>query len=329
MKVMRRLWLLVPLVLLGCAGEPEQPAEAVRPSTTLVLAGDGELWVVDVDSAHVERRQTEKLRPGDPPLRVVRRGDRFVFWGFATYSAADPLGQLDAIAHDSWFFIPSAHPDRIWLAVLDEDSPATQNALKAVREVTGDGRVTAPDVRPPGGRWPQGAVASGLIFDVDGAMRLWDPRTQRFVRDVDVGIPGPAQGDLIASCDNDCRELWLTDLSSNERRVARAPDGGSLEVFAASFSADGRTLAAPLGDFHEAPANLALIDLETLQTTVVPNSTVRKGYHFTAWSADGREVFLTGGDRFKTREIVAYRIGDAAARRLPVEVGDFYGIAAR
>jgi hypothetical protein len=47
-----------------------------------------------------------------------------------------------------------------------------------------------------------------------------------------------------------------------------------------------------------------------------------------AWSSTGDEVFLSGGERFKGRMIVRYRLGDELAAPLHVEVGDFYGMAA-
>jgi hypothetical protein len=49
----------------------------------------------------------------------------------------------------------------------------------------------------------------------------------------------------------------------------------------------------------------------------------------TAWSSAGDQVFITGGERFERRTILAYRLGDASARALDVHVGDFYDMAAR
>lgn len=54
-------------VLAGCGAEPQAPAEprAPRPAE-LVLAGDGELWTVDVASGRARHRKVEQLTPGDP-----------------------------------------------------------------------------------------------------------------------------------------------------------------------------------------------------------------------------------------------------------------------
>jgi hypothetical protein len=55
---------------------------------------------------------------------------------------------------------------------------------------------------------------------------------------------------------------------------------------------------------------------------------VPPGYTLTAWSSDGRAVFLTGGAGARDRAIVAYRPGVPRARRLAVTVGRFTAIAA-
>ena len=323
-------------MVVGCGAEPEVAVEPDRPPPAeLVLAGDGEIWVVDVAAERARHVRMLQLAPGDPVHRVVWRGDRFVFWGYATYAAAEPGKRLERIADDTWFFIPSAHRDRVWVTVLDPSSPETVRALKAVREITVAGRVTVPDVKPPGGRWPQGAVTSGLLFDRHPGWSVWDPRTGEEVSRLNLGGPlGPTHGDMIASCAAEpCVELWLTDARTGRRRIARAPQGEAFQLSEAAFSPDGRELAAPVNDASaspsESPADLALVDVRSLETQIVPGSTVSPYYVFTAWSAEGDQVFITGGERFRPRTIIAYRLGDRTARALDIEVGDFYDMAAR
>jgi hypothetical protein len=300
----RALALIFALLASGCGAT----------SSELVLAGDGELWWVDVEAERAVHVRAPELGPGDPPERVVRRGDRFVFIGDDLYAAAsgEPLERL---TDDAWFFIPSAHPDRVWATVLDPRSPATANALQAVREVAVDGRVTVADVKPPRGRWPLASV--------------WDPRTRRETS-LDLGaVVGPAHGDTIASCAADpCRELWLTDAGTGRRRVAPAPDGAAFHLWAAAFAPDGVRLAVPVNGSGSPtePAALALVDTRSLEAEAVPGSTVPPGYVLTAWASD--EVFITGGERFEPRTILAYRRGDERARTLDVDVGDFYDVAA-
>jgi hypothetical protein len=86
---------------------------------------------------------------------------------------AQPLGE-------AWFFIPSATPGRVWLALLDRISPATARALRGVREVTVDGETTlAHSARPP--HWPLAAVDDGLLVQ-GNTLELWQPTSGRILR---------------------------------------------------------------------------------------------------------------------------------------------------
>jgi hypothetical protein len=336
-------WLHAAGVTLGLAatvgacggGEPAGPVQgATAASLRLYLAGDEELWIVDVAAERVRHVPLRELAAGDPPHRIVRRGRRLVLWGYTTY-VADPGFRRPprTLASRSWFFIPSAHPDRVWVAFLDRRSPETVRALRAVREVTAGGRVTVADVRPPGGHWPQRAFASGLLLatdEADDAYALWDPATRNVLRRLPrhaIGDLGPAYGDVLASCPAPCRALRLTNVRTGARRDLPAPRGFGFEVWEAAFSPDGRQLAAPVrqrGAGEGAPRQLALVDLASGTARVVPGSRVPRGYTLVAWSASGRHVFITGG----ARTITAYRLGATRARALHVTVGDFYDIAA-
>lgn len=326
--------LVVVLVLLGCGAEPTATAERERP-THLILAGDGELWVVDVDAERAHRRRIERLTPGDPLHRVVRRGDRFVLFGFATYAMDGPDAPLTTIADDSWFFVPSAHPDRVWLAFLQPRQRPQTVRLGAIREVAMDGRVTSPAVRPPDGSWPLAAVSSGIVYGDGEEHVVWDPATRSEVRRVPGRFVGPGHDDLLVTADPDeCGDLVITDVATGAaRRVAPIVRGGCWGIHEAEFSPDGSRLAVTFtresGMGLEAPHELALIDPATGEATVVAGSEVPAGYVFVAWSAAGEEVFVTGGERFRGRTLLAYRLGDPAPRRLDVEVGDFYDMAAR
>jgi hypothetical protein len=102
-----------------------------------------------------------------------------VLWSFTTYTAHRGFRRPPrALARRSWFFIPSADPDRVWVAFRDPNQPAGEVALRAVREMTAGGRVTVPDFRPPAGRWPMAALASGLLFTdrANDAFKIWGPR---------------------------------------------------------------------------------------------------------------------------------------------------------
>ncbi len=332
--------LALAATVVACGGG--RPAGAVgkaaAPSPRLYLAGDGELWIVDVATERARRVPLRQLAPGDPPHRIVARGRRLVLWGYRTYVADRRFRRPPrTLARRSWFFIPSAHPDRVWIAFLDRGSPATVRALRAVREMTAGGRVTVAGVRPPGGRWPQRALASGLLLSTGGAEHaytLWDPVTRTVVRRLPgraIGELGPAYGDVLASCPAPCRTLRLTDVRTGARRDVPAPRGFRFEAWTAAFSPDGRRLAIPVrrvGAGERAPRGLALVEAAQRTAWVVPGSRVPPGYTLVAWSASGRHVFITGGGRRGERTITAYRLGAARARALHVAVGDFYDIAA-
>lgn len=335
---------VLALLLAACAGEREAqppPAAGGTPTaehTKLFLAGDGQLAVVDIEAETARVIQLEQLAPGDPPYRIVRRGRSLVFYGGDTYAVDLGVDSPPRKLHKSWFFIPSAVEDRVWIALLDPDSPDTVRALSAVAEVTNEGVVMVPPVRPPEGRWPVAAVSAGLLFERPaGGLELWDPLTGRTVRQLPEAWWGPTHGNLLAWCDNAAEpvrggHLHLTDVLRAEDRARLAPPPGFavFRCWDGAFAPDGRTLAVPVstGVHLRGRHALALIDVATGAIKLVEGSAVPAGYVFVAWAASGEEVFLTGGQRLEPRTIVAYRLGEERARKLAVEVPDFYGIAA-
>lgn len=71
--------------LVACGGEPAQapaPRERSSERPRLFLAGDGELWVVDVVAERARRLRAPQLVPGDPPVKILRRGDGLAPWGY-------------------------------------------------------------------------------------------------------------------------------------------------------------------------------------------------------------------------------------------------------
>jgi hypothetical protein len=299
----------------------------------LVLAGDQELWVVDVAGASVRHRSLPQLSPGDPPYRIVRRGNKLVLWSYQTLTL-DPSGtaQPDVLVRDSWIFIPSAASDRIWVGILDPTSPETERRLKAVREVTVDGRVTVADVRPPEGRWPVAATSSALAFQSQGSgqggdqLELWNPRTGKVLRRLPGDYPVASHGDLLAWCRQSCARLQVTNVATGKQVQVRPPAGAT--GFAPEqgvFSPDGKLLAVPV---RTGPTwQLALVDVGAETATRIKGAAVQQDAVFVDWSASGDTVFLAGGRRGEQR-IFAYRLGNAGARRLPVTVGGFFGMAA-
>jgi hypothetical protein len=309
------------LLLAGC-GSGEPPPR-------LFLAGDGELWVVDVENERARHVVLPQLGPGDPPHRVVRRDGRLVLFGADTYVAGPVVDGLRPLADDSAFFFPSVHDDRVWIAFFDPESPETERALRAVREVGVDGRITVPDTRPPGGRWPLGAVTSGLLIaGREGAVVVWNPSTREVVRRLPPAAYGPTSGNAVVSCREPCGALDVTDAGTGETRTVPTP-GYLLEPWEGRFSPDGDVLALPVRETAEATTRqLALVNTVNGRVTLVEGSRVAPDYTLVAWSQSGDHVFITGGARGGKRTIIAYRLGDGRARTIDVEVGDFYDAAA-
>ena len=335
--------------LAGCAnerGSPEKPPDASPKaagelragpdngprSTLLYLAGDGELTVVDVTAGSSRVVKLPELAGGDPPHRIVRAGDRLALWGRnAVYTVDLQVRSEPTKLAKAWFFLPSAEPDRLWLAILEPESPETVRALEAVREVTVDGRVTVSDVPPPGGGWPAAAVDRALVFEKDDVLEIWDPDTRTVPRVLRGESPGLGHGNRLPWCSPDYRRLHVTDIRTGDELAVTAPAGFSIfDCWRAAFSPDGRFLAVPVAvrTGYGADRALALVDLGRGVARVVAGSRVEPDYVFVAWSSSGASVFITGGERFKHRTLVEFRLGDERARTLRVDVGDFYGMAA-
>jgi hypothetical protein len=263
------LALSVAATLAACSSEQALAPDRASEQPRLFLSGDGELWVVDVAAERARRLRMTQLAGGDPPVRILRRDDGLVLWGYDVWrlDPRAPQRPPRRILRRGWFFIASAHPDRVWVALLDPRSPATVRALRAVREITVDGKVTVRDTRPPHGAWPQLAVRAGLLFGTRrGDWYLWDPTARRVVRrwaQGALGYPGAAYGDLIASCPEPCTSVRLTDVRTGVQRRAPAPRDWKLRIWDSAFSPSGRTLAVPAQrrGRTDGPTRLALVDV--------------------------------------------------------------------
>jgi hypothetical protein len=295
------------LLLTGCASAPQ--AAAPR----LYLAGDGELWVVDVAHQRVQHLRRPVLERGDAPHRILARGNRLIMGG--EYG-------------DDAFFLPSPHRDRVWVVDVNERA----GGARAVREVTTDGVTTVAATVPPEHRRPLAAVDGGLLLEARGGLDVWDPHADTVVRhlEADPLTLGPTSGNLLVSCtEPGCHELQLTDSRTGAARAVQAPRAFTFEPWSAAFAPGGALLAVPVRVVADGPRQLALIDLARGRVAVVPRSSVPPGYTLIAWSASGKELFLSGGGAYGTpRVLVGYRLGTRGAQSLDVAVGAFYDLAA-
>ena len=310
------------------------PAAPIAPRTLLHLAGDGELTVVDPNAATSRVVRLPQLSSGDPPYRILRVGEKLAVYSWnAVYTLDRDLSSPPRRLAKAWFFIPSSDPRRLWLGILDATSPERARGLAGVREVTGEGAVTVADLPPPGGRWPVAAVDGGLVFErrAGFGLDIWDIDSRAVVRVLRGTAPAPGRGTRLPWCSPDYGTLHVTDVRSGDEIAVVPPAGFAVfDCWSARFSPDGSRLAVPVAvaEGYEAKRALALVDVERGVARAVERSLVPPGYVFVAWAPTGDAVFMSGGDRHEPRTLVAYRLGDDAARRLPVRVGDFYGLAA-
>jgi hypothetical protein len=143
---------------------------------------------------------------------------------------------------------------------------------------------------------------------------------------------GPAHGDLLAWCEREGAVLHVLDVRSGRDQTFVPPEGFvAFDCWSGAFSPDGRLLGVPVrAGGYEAERALALADLNDAVVSIVHESTVQPDYVFVAWSSAGDRVFISGGGGlYDRRQLFQYRLGEPRAVALPIDVRDFYGMAAR
>ncbi len=332
-RVRHRIWAAAAAMLLllplGCTGGSGSSSDG-SPGSTLFLASDGQLTVVNVDEGKTRVLPLPELAPGDPSYRLLRRDDRLVFWGGNQSFAGDAYlldTDLDSSPKklgDSWFFIPSEKPDRIWLALRDRSEPGAR-----LREVSVDGEVTHPDIMLPDGRYPAAAVGESLVFeDGRGALELWHVDTRRFTRRFEAAHLGPTQGSLLTWCERGGHHVHVADVETGKAQVLRPPQGAvAYDCSAGDYAPRAGVLAiAVVADGEPAKRALALIDIDKSAAVLVANSSVAADYLFVTWSSNGERVFFSGGA--ERRILLEYRMNEPQAVRLRIDVHDFYAMVA-
>jgi hypothetical protein len=162
-----------------------------------------------------------------------------------------------------------------------------------------------------------GAVDDALVFESKpGGLEVWDPRTGEVTRRLPGAAMGTTHGDLLAWCDASYETLHVTDVLIGEARTIAPPEG----FVAFDCWSDSTLLAVPDtgGRGFEAKRTHALVDVERGVARAVEGSEVEPRCVYIAWAS-------TGGTSAGPLE---YRVGDERAVPAPVEVGDFYGMAA-
>lgn len=287
--------------------ESKSPTISSHPTGSVVLASfeqtDGEpvhetiMTIVDVETGESRPLDLPEFASGDAQFKLDRTGGKLVFRGSSgteagTYTIDQDLVGDPVLLGESWYHVPSATNGRVWLMILDPDSPDTVRGLKAVREVTIDGEVTVEDTGPPPGDNVVGAVTQGLLIQEDG-LQVWDPRSDRIVSRLDGVFPVDTYGDVVAWCDSGCPQLHLTDVATGEDMVIESPEGLTfVETYSGAFSPDGRSLAVPVRD--ESGMRVGVVDIGTRSVHFVENSTLTS-YQLMTWTTSGEWlVFDTG-----------------------------------
>lgn len=325
-------------------GAPSPVDPSPSPSGTLYLEnlcgqiGDCSLTVIDLDAGTSRTVPVPQLALGDTQFRIERSGSKLVFRGstsrstgsdIATFALGLDLEDPPRNIGESWYFAPSATDGRVWLAILDPESPSTVRALKAVREVTVEGETTVPDAALPEGRWSTvvGAVTNGVVFQGgqgEAGLQVWDPLAKEIV----MSLPGPfaadTHGTLIAWCDLGCEEMHITDVATrNDVIVQPGEEFAFEETYYGAFSPDGSLLAVPVVS-DGGRTQVALVDVRQGTASVIKGSERDESNGSIAWSSTGEWVFFNAGDG----RVMAYRPGTSEAQTIPVEVdGSVFGLA--
>jgi hypothetical protein len=293
--------LLIALALTGCGSAPRG---------VLFLAGrdPGTLIRVDAATGEVTTRHLKQLGGGDPPYMVAFTGGRLVTFSLGrTSSLRWDLTRPKSLG-EAWFFVPSATPGRVWNLLL---KPGSNVAFRGVREVTVDGRTTAQHrAKVPG--WAVGAVDDGLVLEGRKTLVVWDPATRRIVRRLPALFPVAFRGDLVASCHDPCRAMFLSQ--PGRERVVRLRWAPPYEGV---FSPDGRLLAAPASGNR-----IGVIDVRSATVALIPGARTDAVYKRLAWASSGWLFYNAGHGR-----LGAWRPGEPA-RALGVRVGKFVDMAA-
>src|SRR3954449_4563251 len=169
-----------PPALAGCGVAPRLAAgPAPTPSGTLYLAGrePGTMTVVDAAAQTATAHTVPQLTGGDPPYFLAFTGRQLVTFGLGEATSFAPDVSDPRSLGESWFFVPSVTPGRVWNILLAHG----RYAFRGVREVAVDGTPTyARHARVPG--WAFGAVDDGLLIQGRKGLEVWDPRRAKVVR---------------------------------------------------------------------------------------------------------------------------------------------------
>lgn len=260
---------------------------------------------------------------GDPPVNLAAVGGGLVFYGRdGPYALPGSLAGGSRRIRRGLYFIPSATPGRVWVAIQDPHQPGLR-LVRRVVEVTTAGRTVVSTRNRPPTRNIVAAVRAGLLVQTNRGMSIWDPRTGRTVRTLTGSFPAAVHGNLIAWCAFRCPSMHVTDLTDGTDRVI--PHIGRHpweETYAGAISADGRHLALPIE--AGGAQRVAVVDLRSGRGRLIGGPHLAAVYRPLGWDR-AREAlyYVAAGGR-----LARYRVGARRAVALPARLsGQFVDMA--
>ncbi|MGD9697126.1 MAG: hypothetical protein AB7V42_15865 [Thermoleophilia bacterium] len=294
---------------------PAAPGAASGPPPmSIYLRGphDASMTAVAVPSGRVSVQPLPRLGGGDPPFTVAAVGGRLVYYarravGTAFTAAIAPGATRARSLGGSWYFVPSARPGRVWLALLDPRAADTDRRLAGVREVGVDGRpARRARHRPPAGMIV-GAMREGLVISGAGLV-VWDPVTGRTVwRPRGVLAAPPGRTALVSRTPGGRALLFARAARTSRGRID--PPAGYRFGTGGALSPDERTIAIPVVGRHG--TRVAISDLGPRSRPLVAPAG-GEGARL-AWAPGGRWVVVA----VPGRPLRAVDRGDGRVARLP------------
>jgi hypothetical protein len=330
-----RPYLLCPIVLaaagsacLGGAAPAAAPEHVARAhaAVRIVLADVRDLRGTVVT---LGRHPTVSSIPlpgrsgGDPPVNLAAVGNGLVFYGRdGPYAMPGSLAGGSRRLHRGLYFIPSATPGRVWVAIQDPRQPDMRLVRRVVEVTTTGTPVLSSGYRPPT-RNIVAAVRAGLVVETDTGIAIWDPRTGRTVRTLPGSFPAAVHGNLVAWCAFRCPAMHVTDAATgSDRVISHVGRHPWEETYGGAISADGRYLALPIG--IGGTQRVALVDLRLDRSRLIPGPRLAAVYPALGWDpARDALYYATSG-----AGVARYRVGAGRALPLPVHVaGGFTNLA--
>jgi hypothetical protein len=224
-----------------------------------------------------------------------------------------------------WYFVASTTPGRLWFVFGKRDQTRPYEMHTWAVERTVHGRTIRRVRIAPRRCAVVAAVDRGLLCQVgSNALLAIDPATGSSFARIPGAFPLATHGNVVASCDDPCRALQVTDVARGQTVAVPAPSGARFAGgYDGAMSPDGAVLAVPITTAHHdsvagPPGSLqvGLIDLERHSARVLRGSRLAADYRKLAWSSRGQLFFAAGRGRLMT-----YKRGWAKARPLSVDVG--------